>query len=531
MELLGLPFELILEIWDSLETLSEKDVFTRTCRHFYDNFNHRLYRQAVTQGRREGVNRAVRLCGGSTLKKMLDAGLDPNDPFWSEETLLGRAVEAGLTENARVLIDAGANVNATERFGNSVASSAVFNGHAETLSLLFEKGLSIDFRVYEEPPLLAAVQYSYENIVEILLANNADVDEPGTEDAVDGTPLAWAARLSKAAIFHRLLRAGAKTNFTTPGNETLLHWAVQGGNERIVSTLLEEGADPHVVDNAGHSPLAWACRARRLSRNPEVVKLLLQQNVNTENKSNTLADTPLSLAARIGFTEAVRLLLGRNANRSVKNAWGQTPLLHAVTKGYAETVLALLEHAHQDEVGPSCKQFIDEPDIKGRTPLFLATNYGLEEIVKLILHYGSSAKESPTCAGRTPLSIVEMHMKSDHGVKCESLQNIWNLLQQESVGPIDREKITSVGEEWEEFEATCDTCDEPISPYDMHYHCSICDGNNFDICQECVASGGTCYDPTHTWQKTIIVDGSWKEISDSLNQDSIVEDLANLHVS
>lgn len=531
MELLGLPFELILEIWDSLETLSDKDIFTRTCRHFYDNFNPRLYRQAVTQGRREGVSRAVRLCEGSTLKKMLDAGLNPNDSFWSEEPLLIRAVEAGLTENARVLIDAGANVNATERFGNSAASSAVFTGHADCLSLLFEKGASMDFRVYEEPPLLAAVQYRHEDIVEVLLANNADVDEPGTEDAENGTPLAWAARLSEEAIFHRLLRAGAKKDFTTRSNETLLHWAAQRGNERIVSTLLEEGADPHVVDSAGHSPLAWACRARKYSRNPEVIRLLLLQNVNIENKSNALADTPLSLAARIGFTDAVRLLLGRNANPSVKNAWGQTPLLRAVKKGYADTVLTILEHSQQDGIGTSCKQFIDEPDTKGRTPLFLATNYGLEELVELILHHGSSAKEIPTCAGRTPLSIAEMNMKSEHGAKCESLQHIWDLLQREVVGPIDREKISSRAEEWEEFEATCDACDEAISPYDMHYHCSICDGNNFDICQECVASGGSCYDRTHTWQKTIIVDGKWKEVSDSLDQDSITEELSNLHVS
>lgn len=530
MELLALPLELILDIWDTLATMSEKNALTRTCNYTYDNLNKRLYQYAVTKGRHLGpVERAIRLCGGATLKKMLDAGLDPNDSFWAAEPLLVETAAAGLTENARILIDAGADVNASERYGNSVASSAVFNGHADLLNLLFEKGASINFRVYEEPALLIAIQKGYEDVVEVLLAHKADVNERGSYSANNGTPLAWAAQRSHEGIFRRLIRAGANINFTDWDGKTLLHFAVRGGNEWIVSMLLEEGADPHIADSRGYTPLAWACCAREYSRSPETLKLLLQQNVDVEFK-NTYGDSPLGLAAQIGFTEAIPILLENNANPSTKNDHGRTPLHHAVQKGYTDCAFALIEYARQDEAGPGYKQFIDTPDERGRTPLFLATLYAQKDIVELLLYYGSSAKLSATCAGRTPLSIASAQKETEHGAKSESVQHIWNLLQQESSIAIDREKMTSKTEGWEDFEGTCDACDEPISPYDIHYHCNICANNNYDICQECVCGGESCYDRSHTWQKTMIVGNRWKGVSDSLDQDWIVKELANLHV-
>lgn len=531
MELLGLPFELVLDIWDSIEKLSDKDAFVRTCRFLYDNFNSRLYRQGITQGCRKGVDRAIRKCGESTLKKMLDAGLDPNDPFWGEEPLLLKAVESGLTENASVLIGAGADVNAKERFGNSIASSAVFAGHAEVLQLLFEKGASINFRVYEESPLLIAIQHGHESVVEVLLAHNAPVDEPGTEDADHGTPLAWAARAPHESIFYRLLRAGAKTSSSTQNNETLFLWAIQGGNDRIVSTLLEEGADPHAVDYSGCSVLMWACRAHRSYRSPKIIKLLLQHNVDIERKTNAFCDTALNFAARRGFSEAVDILLENNANPSTTNAKGQSSLHCAVKRGYTDIVSALIEHAQRNGDGSSFKEFIDQPDALGRTPLLFATLYALRDIVELLLYYGSSGKETASAAGRTPLSIIRAQMETEHGAKSDSVRHIRDLLQGEATVSIDKDQGTPQTNEWESYEATCDACNEPISPYDMHYHCPICDGNNYDICQECVCSGRSCYDRTHTWRKTVIVNGNWKEISDSLDQDSIVDELANLRIS
>lgn len=42
----------------------------------------------------------------------------------------------------------------------------------------------------------------------------------------------------------------------------------------------------------------------------------------------------------------------------------------------------------------------------------------------------------------------------------------------------------------------CDICQAPVSR-DLAYHCSICNEDDFDICDECKKRGATCLDSTH----------------------------------
>ncbi|KAJ5242774.1 uncharacterized protein N7469_001101 [Penicillium citrinum] len=462
---------------------------------------------------------------------MLSAGLNPNDSLSGDESLLTIAVEAGVLENVRTLIDAGADVDAMGRFGNSVASSAVYTGHADILELLFEKGASINFKVYEEPPLLAATQFRHEDVVEVLLAWNVDINEAGTPDAYSGTPLAWAARIPDENIFYQLFHAKAKTDFIAPDGMTLLHWAAKGGNEQIVSTILEEGADPHVADTWGTTPLASAFSGLRYSRGPEIVKIFMKHNVDIERRIDADGNTALCLAASLGLTEPMQLLLEANADPSAKNRKGQTPIHLATQKGFIHAVYAVLKYGQRDGVSSNPVSFIDEPDEKGRTPLFLATLYSQKDIVELLLYYGSSAQQTATFANRTPLSATQEHLQTSYGSNDEDVHATWKLLNQESIQVIDCEKMRTTVREWEDFEATCDTCESPISSYDTLYHCDICAQNNFDLCQECVSDGETCLDRTHTWRRMIIVGDRWKYVSDSLDQESTMEEFAHLRVT
>ncbi|KAK7739151.1 hypothetical protein SLS53_005787 [Cytospora paraplurivora] len=45
------------------------------------------------------------------------------------------------------------------------------------------------------------------------------------------------------------------------------------------------------------------------------------------------------------------------------------------------------------------------------------------------------------------------------------------------------------------FAVCCNTCDRTIP--DAHYHCSTCDGGDFDLCSDCVDQGFTCYSADH----------------------------------
>ncbi|KAK8085251.1 zz type zinc finger domain-containing protein [Apiospora hydei] len=55
------------------------------------------------------------------------------------------------------------------------------------------------------------------------------------------------------------------------------------------------------------------------------------------------------------------------------------------------------------------------------------------------------------------------------------------------------------------FTVCCNSCDRAVP--DSHYHCSTCDDGDFDLCQDCVNQGITCYDEQHWLIKRTIQDG------------------------
>ncbi|KAK3996770.1 next to BRCA1 gene 1 protein [Cladorrhinum sp. PSN332] len=55
------------------------------------------------------------------------------------------------------------------------------------------------------------------------------------------------------------------------------------------------------------------------------------------------------------------------------------------------------------------------------------------------------------------------------------------------------------------FAVCCNHCEKTIP--EAHYHCSTCDDGDFDLCQECVDQGLTCYAPSHWLIKRFIKHG------------------------
>lgn len=55
------------------------------------------------------------------------------------------------------------------------------------------------------------------------------------------------------------------------------------------------------------------------------------------------------------------------------------------------------------------------------------------------------------------------------------------------------------------YSVFCNECDHAIP--DAHYHCSICDDGDFDLCQSCVDSGVLCGGEGHWLIKRIVENG------------------------
>lgn len=150
---------------------------------------------------------------------------------WGDESWLGlhRAAELGAVGLVRLLLDAGASVDARTRFRTPM------HGRATALILASRAG--------------------HDDITELLLERHAELD---LLDANHRSALSHAASQGHASIVEQLIGVGCAVDPVDDQGRTPLHWAIAGGREQVALALIGAGAD---VDHrcpkepAGYTPL------------------------------------------------------------------------------------------------------------------------------------------------------------------------------------------------------------------------------------------------------------------------------------
>ena len=132
--------------------------------------------------------------------RLVERPASANEFAYDGWTPLHLAVFFGHTEAARLLLAAGAEMNARSRnsIGNTPLHAAVAGGHVEAALFLIDHGADVNARdAGEHTPLHIAAEAGYVPIAKALLARGAD---PHAVDAEDKTPLARAAARNQDAI-------------------------------------------------------------------------------------------------------------------------------------------------------------------------------------------------------------------------------------------------------------------------------------------------------------------------------------------
>ena len=215
-----------------------------------------------------------------------------------------------------------------------------------------------------DTPLHFAASKGSAEIVALLLANKAKVDEP---DAEGMTALHRAARGGHAAAIEVLIANGATVNTKNKAGLTPLELA----DADAVEVLRKHGAQSAVKLGALSDDAA--------NGNLEAVKQHLKAGSDVNGKDN-LGRTPLYRAAYNGHKEIVVLLLENKADTNARDANGWAPLHGSAYKGHVEIVAALI----------AAKAEVNAKDTDGDTPLDWAkTNRKCELLQK-------TAKTEPT---------------------------------------------------------------------------------------------------------------------------------------
>ena len=271
-------------------------------------------------------------------------------------------------EVAKILIEEETNVNAKNRYGNTLLFSTALNNKAIALFLIEEKKADIHVKNNKKQTLLHKA-VSNDNIkqeregtiklVSLLIERGLDVN------AISSYGKAPLDRVESLEVAKLLIENGANVNIQNHKKETPLHKAVRRyDNLELASLLIENGANVNIKNNYGKTALHYA-----IKNGEKNVSLLIEKGADV-NAKDYKENTPLHLARSL---EVVKLLLDNGADVNARNNKGETALHSART---LEVIQLLIEKGAD----------VNARNNKGETALHSARTL---EVIQLLIEKGA----------------------------------------------------------------------------------------------------------------------------------------------
>ena len=348
---------------------------------------------------------------------------------------LFEAIDTGDWQAIAPLVAKGADVDEIDlhQYQATPLAHACTRGDEAAVRALLLAGAMPDFAAFA-PPVVAAATHGFADVVALLVAAGADLDNT---DESGATALWVAAAQGFSAIARSLVEAGADrarpdSEGVTPaavardnGHAALADYLDAPGVVDASAALWSEGATladvaaqaqraalsapPATADEVPRWTIKGGCITQHLDGARIVQDLAGVASAGSEELVAALLDSGLSpdwtafrghanalmTAARAGELGVVNLLLARGANPRVADFKGQTAVHFALFKPSARRhgpVLAALLAAGADP---------NAADESGQRPLHMALRHGLPGLVEALLAAGGNAWLRDS-AGRCP---------------------------------------------------------------------------------------------------------------------------------
>lgn len=340
-----------------------------------------------------------------------------------------QATRYGDAIRVKMLIDAGADVNAASSWGGTPLMAASQQADPERVQLLLKAGGKVDAAIGNGgTPLTQAATYANLAVFKVMLEAAGDLSDEVMQEVVSRVAGSMEDSGEKIKL---LMTAEPDVNVPDECGRSALHLSVSlSGDGTAIIPLLSAGADPIARLENGDTVLMAAARQSVA----EGLAALLALDFNVNERSNEDGHpTPIMLAAGSNRDAAkkVKLLIESGSDIEMKDDAGNTPILYAARKGNMNAVIALAKAGAAVNMNDSGRRFrrnlevrIDSRSI-GMTPLmyvayrggdsvFMSEQTG-EEAARLLIERGANVNAA-TANGMTALGLSLQSMQPEVGI-------------------------------------------------------------------------------------------------------------------
>ena len=333
----------------------------------------------------------------AAVRSLLEEGADPNASQGDGLSALHLAAQAGNLDIVKVLIGAGAEVEAKTRIGDyTPLHLASWGAHASAVSALIEAGAdpgAVSTTSGVTPLHLAAKATNGESTVRALLEHGAPVDV--RESAYGQTPLIFAASYGRTTAIRELLSHGAdpatSTEVVDVLKRTVIDKEAQARLQEVATEIRKNSAEG--TDRALTLAEAQAAIAaqREFLRSDEAIEQLFEGF----NPGDIAVRRP-SWTTPSGYSSEVQVDAPPMWETWVGKTGGMTAMLHAAREGYVGAVEALLDGGAD----------IDQVSGNGTSPLLLATLNGQFDLAMMLIERGANPNLATNTDGMSVLFAV-----------------------------------------------------------------------------------------------------------------------------
>lgn len=306
---------------------------------------------------------------------VIDGGSESHIPNFSNEATptLSMAAEEGNLETVKMLLEHGAEIDATDSEGQTALHKTSMKGHRAVLRILMKYDPKVNFVDNDGNTALHCINSeTCVGIVKILDVGGADLD---IRNKGQDTPLCKAVWFNNLRIV-KYLANEAELDIRGRKHGGPLHIACYKSNLPLVKILVNAGANVDRRDPVLGTPLQATCLCEGSSKEEQestIFYLINEAKVDIEIKGGSYG-CAVNVACGRSSEKVMEQMLDRGANSEVKDVMGRMAIHFAAARSI-DSFFAILESGAN----------VDWADKMGRTALHWAAIGGMKSVVHEIM--------------------------------------------------------------------------------------------------------------------------------------------------